>query len=177
MGGLVMTRAYAYTGEAIKDQPLHYTGCGLDDVYLLNGYEVDESEYGRSISVKDLDSLRRVIAEELARKRKFLKGKELRFLRTEMDLTQSELGRLIGYSDQQVARWEKEQSQIPTPANKIIRLLIRGHLTNDCVSVREVLEHLDQLDNTGSSRQIFEKTGKSWHAAANARLAFDLIQA
>jgi len=160
-----MTRAYAYAGEAIKDQPLHYTGCGLDDVYLMNGYEVEEDEYGRTVSVKDLSGLRKAIAESLARKRKFLKGKELRFVRIEMDLTQSELGRLIGYSDQQVARWEKDQSQIPAPANKMIRLLLREHLGNNGMSVREVLEHLDRLDNTISDRHVFEKSGKSWRAS------------
>src|SRR5947209_2950954 len=113
MGGSIMTRAYAYVGEAIRDQPLRYTGCGLDDIYLLSGYEVHpDTGYGRSVSVKDLDALRRVIGEQLIRKKKFLRGKELRFLRTEMDLTQSELGRLIGYSDQQVARWEKDHSHV-----------------------------------------------------------------
>ncbi|HZK89297.1 MAG TPA: helix-turn-helix domain-containing protein [Stellaceae bacterium] len=157
-----MTRAYAYRGEALKDQPLHYTGCGLDDVYLLNGYAVDNNEeYGRTISVKDLDGLRRVIGAQLVRK-KLLKGKELRFLRTEMDLTQSELGRLIGYSDQQVARWEKDQSRIPAPANRMIRLLVREHLSNDRFSVREVLDHLDRMDNTISDRQVFEKAGRTW---------------
>jgi putative transcriptional regulator len=159
-----MTRAYAYAGEAIKDQPLHYTGSGLDDIYLMNGYEVHPTDYGPAVSVKDLDALRRVIGEYLVRKKKLLKGKELRFLRTEMDLTQSELSRLIGYSDQQVARWEKDQSRIPGPANRMIRLLFRSHLTNDCVSVREVLDHLDRLDSTISDRHVFEKAGNTWRA-------------
>lgn len=161
----MMTRAYAYAGEAIKDQPLRYTGCGLDDVYLVNGYETHDTGYGSAVSVKDLDGLRRVIGEELVRKRKFLRGKELRFLRTEMDLTQSDLGRLIGYSDQQVARWEKDQSRIPSPANRMIRLLFREHLGNHGFSIRDVLDQLDRLDNI-SDRQVFEKSGRVWRAAA-----------
>jgi putative transcriptional regulator len=165
MGGFIMTRAYAYAGEAIKDQALHYTGCGLDDVYLLNGYETYETGYGPAVSVKDLDGLRRVIGEQLLKKRKFLKGKELRFLRTEMDLTQSELGRLIGYSDQQVARWEKDQSRIPAPANRTTRLLFREHLGNHGFSIRDFLEHLDRMDNTSDDQLVFEKSGRTWRAS------------
>jgi len=162
-----MTRAYAYAGEAIKDQALRYTGCGLDDVYLVNGYEVhDDTGYGAAVSVKDLDGLRRVIGGELVKKRKFLKGKELRFLRTEMDLTQSDLGRLIGYSDQQVARWEKDQSRIPSPANRMVRLLFREHLGNHGFSIRDMLDQLDRLDNTISDRQVFENAGRVWRATA-----------
>jgi DNA-binding transcriptional regulator YiaG len=159
-----MSRAYAYAGEAIKDKPLRYTGCGLDDIYLLNGYETRETEYGPDVSVKDLDGLRRAICESLLRK-KLLKGKELRFLRTQLDLTQSELGRLIGYSDQQVARWEKDQSRMPAPANRMVRVLAREHLGDGDFSVRELLETLDRLDSTIADRQVFAKTGKIWRAA------------
>jgi putative transcriptional regulator len=159
-----MTKAYALAGEAIKDQPLRYTGCGLDDVYLSNGYDIHNTEYGEAVSIRNLEGLRRAIGENLIRQRKAFKGKELRFLRTEMDLTQTELGRLIGYSDQQVARWEKDQSRIPAPANKMVRLLFREHLGNRGFSIREVLEHIDRIDTTLSDRQVFKKTGGRWCA-------------
>ena len=62
----------------------HYVECGLDDVYLENGFERIESARGTSIAIRDIDALHRVIGDHLCRRRKELSGKEIRFLRREM---------------------------------------------------------------------------------------------
>jgi DNA-binding transcriptional regulator YiaG len=103
---------------------LHYTACGLDDVYLVNGWSretVDGEDY---LTIEDLDGLWKAIGLHLVTGRKVLAPKEIRFLREHMDLTQAELAAKIRVSDQTVARWEKgETENIPGPADVMIRIL------------------------------------------------------
>jgi len=79
-------------------EPLHYTECGLDDVYLVSGYERETTPYGDGIIIRDLDNLHKAIGIYLVQEKKVLNGKEIRFLRKQMDLTQSELSRYFGLS-------------------------------------------------------------------------------
>ena len=110
-------RGWLLSGEAAK-RPYHYKGCGLDDIYLLSGYERKMTAHGMSVTIKNLDGLLRVIGDTLVARKKILDGKEIRFLRHQMDITQSELARLFGCDAQQVARYEKGQSKIPGPADR-----------------------------------------------------------
>jgi putative transcriptional regulator len=157
-------QAWRYAGEAPKE-PFHYTGCGLDDVYLLSGYEVEETPYGETVTIKNLDGLHKVIGLYLVENKKILDGKELRFLRNQMDITQSELARLVGYDTQQVARGEKGENKISGPADRLLRLLYKeqrvGHF-----NIRGLLEVLDRTDGKMHDRTVFTETPKGWKAAA-----------
>jgi len=158
-------KGFMALGEELK-KPLHYTACGLDDVYLLNGYEIHKTDYGQGISVKHADDLHLEIGLALVKSKKGLTGKELRYLRKQMDITQSELGRLVGMSAQQVARWEKGISEIPGPADRLLRMLFAEYADKGDVEVRELLEFLDTLDDIGSPQHLFETTDDGWRAAA-----------
>ena len=147
------------------EEPLHYPECGLDDVYLLNGYERHETAYGPGIAVRNLDQLREAIAVHLATYRKGLKGKEVRFLRKQMDLGQSELGRLFGVDAQTVARWEKERTTIPGPAEALLRIVSLEQMRGS-VKVHDLLRALDESDQAVSDRQLFEETTEGWRPAA-----------
>jgi DNA-binding transcriptional regulator YiaG len=80
---------------------------------VMSGYELEDTPYGKGISIKNADGLHQAIGMSLVRNKKLLSGKEVRFLRHRMDLTQSELGKLFGTSTQQVARYEKEECEMP----------------------------------------------------------------
>jgi putative transcriptional regulator len=144
---------------------IQYKGCGLDDVYLVGGYEIINTHYGEGVSIRDMDGLHRAIGEHLATQKKELSGKELRFLRKEMDLTQSELGRFIGLSSQQVARWEKAQQPISGPADFLLRKLYLEHI-NGKASLKELVEELDSTDVTASDEQVFTESNGQWRAVA-----------
>src|SRR5690349_8978096 len=88
-------------------KPYHYTECGLSNIYLLNGFTLDEYDGEQYVSVENLDGLWKAIGLDIVTGRKLISGKEVRFLRGQMDLTQSELGALLRVDDQTVARWEK----------------------------------------------------------------------
>lgn len=157
-------KVWALSGEAAK-KPLRYTGCGLDDIWLISGYDVEEVDGESALSIRDLDGLHRAIGRSLAERKKILAGKEVRFLRKQMDLTQSELARLVGCDPQQIARYEKGENRIPGPTDRILRMLYEEELGGH-FSVREVLKKLDELDARDSSKQTFEETSEGWKAAA-----------
>lgn len=153
-----------HAGEKPK-APYHYTACGLDDVYLMSGYEIEETPYGKGVSIKNADDLHKAIGMFLVRNKKNLSGKELRFLRHQMDRTQSELARLLGTSAQMVARYEKEDCEMPGPADRILRLLYSEHMERE-IQVRDLLTILDQMDDRQATKMVFERNNGDWKKAA-----------
>src|SRR5215813_1070601 len=96
-----------------------YSACGLDNVFLLNGYNLRSTPYGKGFAIDNVDGLHAAIGKRLIREKKTLNGKELRFLRHELDFSQNALATLLGVDEQSVARWEKGQSGISGPADKM----------------------------------------------------------
>lgn len=111
-------------GKNPEGEPLHYTACGLDDVYLVNGFTRETIDGEQFTTIEDMDTLWKAIARHLVTKRKVLAPREIKFLRGQMGLTQSELGALVRVSDQTIARWEKGKGDaIPGPADIMLRIL------------------------------------------------------
>lgn len=151
--------------DCTAGEPLHYTACGLDNVYLASGYEVREIAGERYTSVRDVEDLHRAIAVSLVSDRKVLSGKEIRFLRRYLDLTQRELGGLMGVSDQSVARYEKEQSALEGSNDALLRLLVCAQ-AEEKINVREVLEKLRAADDVGDGALTLERSDEEWRVAA-----------
>ena len=90
----------------------HYTECGLDNVWLLNGYMIEQHpNYGELFAIDHVDDLHRFIGRSLIALPRLLNGAEFRFLRRELDLSQKTLADLIGSNEQSVAKWEKSTRQ------------------------------------------------------------------
>lgn len=75
--------------QAPPESLYHYTECGLNNIYLINGYNFIETSRGTSISIKDIDGLHKVIGLFLMTSKKDLSGDEIRFLRHEMLMSQN----------------------------------------------------------------------------------------
>ena len=111
-------------GGKAADKPLHYTQCGLDDVYLFNGFTREMVHGEEYITIQNLDALWGAIGLHLVMDKKVLAPKEIRFLREHMDLTQAELGKLMRVSDQTVARLGKGTTDtFEGPADFMLRML------------------------------------------------------
>ncbi len=151
---------WQHKGEQAKT-PLHYTECGLDDVYLVSGYVIENTPDGEALSVKNLDELHKAIGCYLAMRKKTLSGKELRFLRRQMDLTQSDLGKLVGLTSQQIARWEKDESEISGPAERLLRGLYIQH-AGGTLDLQKLVTMLDEIDSPTNEKTFFEKTSQGW---------------
>lgn len=152
--------AWRHRGEKDKT-PLHYTDCGLDNVYLLNGYEVEKTPYGDGLSIKNLDELHMAIGCELSNQKKVLSGNELRFLRKQMNLTQSELGKILGLSSQQVARWEKGESAISGPADLLVRALFI-QTAGGTLDLQSLAKSLEETDAPMDEKSFYSKTIQGW---------------
>lgn len=96
-------------GQPLDGTPLHYTASGLDYVYLLNGFTVeDDPDYGRITTIDNPDDLHAAIGLHIIQHPRPLTGPEFRFLRKQMGLKQRDLAPKFG-SVQTVANYEKEK--------------------------------------------------------------------
>jgi DNA-binding transcriptional regulator YiaG len=151
---------------AVDGDPLHYTACGLDNVYLLNGFKRETINGEEYITIEDLEGLWKAIGLHLVTTRKALAPKEIRFLRQQMDLTQAELGARLRVSDQTVARWEKNECEMPGPADLMLRVLFLGSPVaqpHGNQMLREIIKLLDDLEERDESKKadVFEHD-KQW---------------
>jgi DNA-binding XRE family transcriptional regulator len=143
----------------------HYRECGLNNVYLNNGYTLTiDPEYGKCISFVDLTGLHRAIAMNLVQHKPRLSGAELRFLRKEMGLSQHALADLLGNNEQAVARWEKT-GKVPKWADRFTRIFVKDHY-GEQYGVRKLIERVRELDNVRAGRLLLEANGDHWRVAA-----------
>ena len=142
----------------------HYTESGLQNVWLKNGYVIRKTPYGKSVSVHDVSGLHKAIGLAIARKPN-LTGAELRFLRKEMDMSQSALAKLIGSSEQNVSLWER-RGRIPKTSDRLIRLLYAEHSDGKNVKIRELIERINAQDKGAHEKLEFEKGKQEWKEAA-----------
>lgn len=141
----------------------HYTESGLRNVYLVNGFEVANTAYGTATSVHDVAGLHRVIGLNLCLK-KYLTGAEFRFIRKEMGLSQSGIGKNLGVSDQAIAKWEKT-GRVPKTADRFMRLLYLESI-NGNVKIQQYIDQINETDREDYSKLIIEETITGWKQAA-----------
>lgn len=140
---------------SMPDERYHYTECGLDHVFLMNGFEWNASPRGKTIAIKDIDALHRAIGMHLSRHKKDLSGKELRFLRQEMLMSQATLAHLLDVSEQTVHRWEAEKTSCPRAAEALIRRLYLEHGDAADEKLRDVLRRIaDREDALDREQQL-----------------------
>lgn len=151
----------------MTNEMYHYTEGGLDNVYLANGYELVETPGGRVVRIKDIDGLHEAIGRMLICDKKNLSGKEIRFLRHEMLMSQSALAKLLEVGEQTIHRWEKGKAEIPKPAEALIRFLYGEHIKDKGVSgIRRSLERLADLEDALDQNRIsLRQSNKGWRPA------------
>ena len=126
-------------------KPYHYTLCGLDNVYLENGYTIKKTPYGEGISIHDIEGLHKAIAYNLITKQRKLKGDEIRYLRKELELSQKGLSVLLDVSEATIRGWEKSRSEISGSANTLIRIIYLEKIGKNA-KVLNLIETITQLD-------------------------------
>jgi len=151
----------------MSNSPYHYTECGLNNIYLLNGYQFIKTPRGKAVSINDIDGLHKAIGMFLVTNKKDLTGDELRFLRHEMLMSQNTLATLLGMSEQAIRRWENGKIAIPKPSESLLRLLYREHIHNQDGKIAKVLKEIAELEEIIHNDQIlFKDTSKGWKSAA-----------
>lgn len=140
----------------------HYTECGLDYVWLLDGFVARQTAYGPAVEVLRPGDLDHRIALTLIRHQPALDGREVRFLRGLLDLTQAELGRLLGKDAQTVARWEKRQTTLPATEDRALRQIYLEH-TGHHVRFVDTALHVAGLTQR-RERLVFQAAEQGWDA-------------
>jgi DNA-binding transcriptional regulator YiaG len=140
----------------------HYTESGLENVYLENGFHIHKTPYGEGVSIQNTAGLHKAIGKWLVAHPHPLNGAELRFLRTEMDLTQRDLAGIIGATEQTLRLWEKNRGKhIPGTADRLLRALYSEFVGGD-VQIRKMLERLADLDRMEHAKACFSRTNSTW---------------
>ena len=148
----------------------HFTECGLSDVYLENGFEVIEGEWGSSVSITDMDELIHTIGLCIV-SCEVLTGERVRFIRKHMDMTQKNLANLLDYDVQTIANWEKDVKKIPRPSEIVLRSIFREYLKGGTsTSVTAMIKKIAELNREAHKIEKLElssKDGKWSHLASD----------
>ncbi len=120
-------------------QHYHYTECGLDNVVIVGADFLSADDGEEVIVIPAAGRLHKAIAEGILKRDSSMSGRELRFLRTEMGMTQAELARLLHRDAQTIARWEKEEIEMDGNAETVVRLLAAEKLGIDLGSDIETI--------------------------------------
>ena len=131
---------------------LHYTACGLPNVWLENGYTKKETKYGIAVSVKDIDGLYKLLASKLIEKTGLLAGYEFRFLRVQLGLTQEGLGKFLDVSENAVSLWERKDS-VPSVYDHMVRLMVMAKF-NGNTKISEAIERVQTVEKLAYQRYV-----------------------
>ncbi len=109
----------------------HYTECGLNNVIIEGLSVVLDDEGDEVVEIPFINDLHRAIASGIVLHDQGISGAELRFLRSEMGMTQAELASLVHKDKQTVGRWERTEWEIDSTSETIIRKLAVEKLSLD----------------------------------------------
>ena len=127
----------------MNKQKYHYTECGLDNVYLVNGFSISKDGNEEVILINDIHGLHQAIGIHIANKTGLLKGKEIKFIRTMFDVSPKTLGLMLGYDYQTILAWEKNKSPISVTADHFLKVLFMNYL--DVESGKEIYGKINEL--------------------------------
>lgn len=130
----------------------HYTACGLDNVWLENGYTLKATRYGKGVSVNDVDGLHKLLAAKLVEKHGLLNGKEFKFLRVQLGLSQEGLGKLMGVSENAVSLWERKDT-VPLAHDHLLRLMVLGKMQGN-TKIGEAIERVQTVQKLANQKFV-----------------------
>jgi DNA-binding transcriptional regulator YiaG len=130
-----------------------YDECGLDDVILVNLPEILDDAGEACIHIANINALHRAILRGVVEKNGGLSPKELRFVRTELGLTQAELAQVVGKDAQTIGRWERGEHPIEASADTIVRVMALQSL-GDCEAVPPIADLAKRSVPTAQNRPI-----------------------
>lgn len=144
----------------------HYQSCGLENIWLRNGYETRETAYGEATAINDLEGLHNTIGLFITENEPMLSGAEIRFLRKELELSQTALGQALGVSEPTIRNWESARQAITAPADRMLRLIYREHVEGNAL-IRALIDRLNQMEHASHIQRLeLESSAQGWKAAA-----------
>lgn len=150
------------------DNLYQYTQCGLDYIYLEGGWTKHSTPYGEGVSIEDVDQLHRAIARVVVASPQALRGQELRFLRSLLDLSQAGVASVLGTTRGCVARWEGEpETALPPASDRTLRLFYAQKEGGNEL-VQRICDLLTEIDELQHQDSVMEHNAQGWQARAAA---------
>lgn len=110
--------------EIIRNEPYHYTECGLENVYLFGIVQYRCPECGEeTVSIPNIKGLHLVIARALVCKEEMLSGDEVKFLRKELKLRSKNMAEALSMEPETYSRWENAKQKVSSNYDKELRLM------------------------------------------------------
>ena len=100
----------------------HMTGVGLSNIYLRNGFTVEDSDGDETISYENLTGLYFEISRAIASTPFTMRAEEFRFMRKQLQMSQADMAVLFDKSDQAIAKWEKGLLPVPKAESTLLKI-------------------------------------------------------
>ena len=98
------------------------TDSGLDNV-IIEGVDFLADDSGEEcLMIPNINGLHKTIAHGIVVRRAGMSGRELRFIRAELGMTQAELATMLHREALAVSRWERGECPIDANAEALVRL-------------------------------------------------------
>jgi transcriptional regulator with XRE-family HTH domain len=143
----------------------HYLESGLDNVFISGIQPVVDDEGDDVVMIHAINLLHAEIAGGIIGSDGKITGAELRFLRSEMGLTQADLGRLLSVDGQTIGRYERGDTPIDATVETLLRRLAGERLVE---AFDKSIEELSALVNapTGHPEINIEATEQGYKLVA-----------
>jgi DNA-binding transcriptional regulator YiaG len=115
-----------------------YTASGLDNVYLVGLPRFPDRAGDETITIPYINQLHRLLRQQVAEKVTGLDHKEIRFLRSELGLTQAQLAQHVHKDAQTIGRWERGETPIDGSSEAVLRAMALEDLGERRVSMSEL---------------------------------------
>lgn len=145
----------------------HYVACGLNTVYLVNGYEEFDTPEGKGFRIEDIKGLHAAIAHEIISQASIMSGDEFRFLRAELNMSRKALASLLGLSFETIKKKESGENPIGKLEDATLRLLY-SESRKEASTVKLTLESIASIERSLSDRRFGRGASPSdrWAVAA-----------
>jgi DNA-binding transcriptional regulator YiaG len=141
---------------------LHYTECGLDNIWLQDGFERVETPYGTATTIDNIKGLHDAISKSLFTKKSNLTGKEFLFLRKELDLSQVEIARLFGVSEGTARNLERKE-KLDSVYSHLMKAICQEYYAGQ-TRIFEIIESTKDDSQTDNEIELkFCEDRKGWH--------------
>ena len=137
----------------------HYREIGFDGVYLLNGITVTPIGDSVETVIQNICGLHAAIMKAVCTCGGHLSGDMIRCMRIELDLSQPELGRILGWADRQsLSLCELGKQKMPVAQQIILKMLVLSQVAGDTT----VGSFAEMFDEAGPEFFDFRFDGTEW---------------
>jgi DNA-binding transcriptional regulator YiaG len=145
-----------------------------NNIFLLNGVTEKVTDYGPMVHIENINGLHHAIGLHVIEKPDPMTGAEFRFLRKQLQMTQAELAKHLGVSDQTVANYEKGKSGKHGfgPADAFMRAFYLLQIVPEQTQVKVIKPSLDAPAQRHKLSDLSRhKIVESWREGDDGKIA------